>query len=257
LPAIIIPSDQKVAQVGEETIYFSDLMAEASYFPLALLSDKDLNTLKEKFLYKIIKDSIVLHEAEKSGVLSLDQLNKDVFNSPDKDYLKRTALVQDAKEKIFSKDIEAISGEKLNIFFYNVEPAEIGLEAGERLAKEKLEGLVLRIKSGEITFKKAGEILQNDTSLVQLDKVWSINVYSEFKNFTRDMKIDGDAMANETSWSLKEGEMSQILLLKSFIDGTSYDSHYSVIKISKRTEGSENFEDWFNKKIEIYAITQY
>src|SRR3990170_3716933 len=94
-----IDQEQKVATVGEETLYGRDLNYELLvFFPYVFdSSDPVPQDVTERALQRIIEKSMVLQEGSKRGYITLTE---GVFNALEKDYMSRNILYSQALSKL-------------------------------------------------------------------------------------------------------------------------------------------------------------
>src|SRR3989344_9557888 len=159
-----------VMKVGDELIYQEDFDFEKSQYPP--VKGVDVNKL---LVDKITADSIILQAAKADGVITLDN---SVFNSQNKNYLKRVKLIQQAKKTINEKS-DSISGSYVAIWFFNDVAPKIGVEKAKQIALEKITKIHADVRSGKLTMKQAGETIAKDKSLEDTDPAYQTNAYRE------------------------------------------------------------------------------
>jgi len=249
--------DQKMAQIGEETVYGSDLnYILFTYFYSDYASPSaSLNQLSDKLLAKAQEQSIILQEARKADFITL---STETFNSPNKSIFARSPLIATAEAKLRENTVSRINGESISIWFNNgswPEP-KMGYEAAKKVAREKIEALYTDLKSGKITFTQAADKILKDTSVATIDPAYKINTYYSWINRDTTSPIFNDPTINKLAWQLKEGETSNILTVNDFDkDNQPYEALFKVIKINKKVEnGFGNFNDWLTAKRKQYEI---
>jgi len=250
-----LPKDKAIIKVDKETIYGLDYEQAIKYFKPGL--ENNLNAENQKEIVKevqevLIKHSVLLQEGEKEEVFSL---SKDVFDSKDKDYKKRLGLVAEAErhfQNVFSSDV---SGEYFQIFFNNMDIPEMGIEKAKEITREKMEDLREKVANGSITIKEAGEIINQDTSLVEIDPYYEANSYGEFKITAKESSSFNDPTLNQEVLTLDVGEVSSILAGH---DHEEKEAFFVVAKLSKKEKTKElSFEEWLKKTINTYNVISY
>lgn len=240
--------DQKIARVGEEDIYRSDLNMELANYPTG-----NENETKAIILDKIATDSIILQAGRKEKLVTLDDT---FFNSPNKDYRKRIDQVNTVKTAI-EKRADKIQGYVVSIWFYNTEPGEAGYEQGKEIAFEKITRLHKDVKEGTVTIREAGERIKNDASLAKVDTGYRGNALMQF-SANPGTRITFDEAFNNILWNLSKDGVSQVYLAKDGKRGTNemIDAVYMFGQVTNRVrnETVSSFSDWLNKQKLIYEI---
>lgn len=239
---------QIAATVGEENIYQKnvDILVANATRGIGV----DYNKL---FTDKLIEESIVLQSARKDKLVTLDN---SVFNSENIDLIKRSALVKQIKDAIENK-ADKIEGSVISIWFYNDVLGSLGLEGGKKFAFDKITPLQNQVKSGIITTKEAADRIRNDASLGQIDENYYHNAIFDF-SANKGSKISFDASFDKVLWSLKEGETSDVYLLKdkNVDTGEIVDALYVFGQVTKKTakDGANGFDAWLNDNKKLYAV---
>lgn len=243
--------DQAVVKVGEELIYKKDLDMELAYYPKD--TPVDMNKI---LLEKLIQDSIILQAADADKLITLD---KTVFNSPNKDYMKRMKLIERAKKTV-TDQADGIEGSVIAIWFFNMKPAAIGYEKGKEFALAKITKIHDDVKNKKITTQQAADLIKNDTNLAQVDKSYKSNAILNFKA-TKNEKITYDSEFNKVIWGTEEGGVSDVFLSKDKDQKTDQmiDAVYHFAIITKRLNTGKivSFDDWINQKRKAYEIKYY
>ena len=252
----IAPAKDIIAKVGSEYLYQKDLETELSYGPPNVTDE-----IKKQLTAKIIKDSIILQEAEKEGLVKLDNT---VFNSPTKDYLKRIGLVASIRKKI--EDKRALtSGSVISLWFYNNQPASIGYDKGKQIAYDTITQLHDAVAAKQLTMQQAAEQIKNNSSLYQLDKAYKTNAIMEFTSTPQD-KITINPEFNTIIRNLNVGDVSPVFLAQDkelntegIPTGKKIDAVYMFAQVTDKKSGASyaTFEDWYNGIKQNYAITYY
>lgn len=242
---------QIIVKVGQENIYQKDLDREFFYYPLSKNSDTE-KLLKQK----IVKDSITLQAMQVEGLIKLDE---SVFNSFQKDYLKRTKLIAEAK-KMFENRRDRISGNVISIWFYNSRPAVVGYEKGKEIALSKITALQAQVKSKKITIQKAAQEIMDDSSLKEVDVSYRSNAIMSFQKAAKDA-ITFDPGFDSLIRSLAPGEITDIYLAKDKDKDTGkpVDAVYMFAQVYERTANGNimDFDQWYAQQEKRYEITYY
>lgn len=242
--------DTVIAKVGNETIYQRDLETERSYYPGPKTEELD-----KKLLEKIVTDSIVLQAAQTERVTSLDS---SVFNSPTKDYLKRTEAVQTIEKRI-NDQAEAISGQIISMWILNEEPA-IGYEKARQIVSSKITALYNEVKAGRLTMEQAADKIKKDATLAQIDPSYERNAWYEFRNVLKNEPITFDDTFNAMLWNLTNGELTQLYLVKEeqSSQGALRDQMYMFGTVTQRIgRESKDFDLWLQEKKSSYEVIYY
>lgn len=202
-----IREDTAVTRIGEENIYQSDLNYEYASLPDHMDNVNGI-PLKDYVLEKITEDSIILQE-NKSQV----SLTPDIYNAPQKNYMKRIQVVQKLKADLvrsFDNSSGGKSGILISIWPINMEPGKYVLSESKKIALGKITKLHASVVSGTISIEKAGEQIQSDTSLGDLDLNYKGNAVIPFK-----IKNENDAFIKNPElvkdlWSLPKNGISEI-----------------------------------------------
>lgn len=244
-------SKKAIAKVGNETLYQSDLDTELKAYP----PKKDIDR-KAFLVNKLIKDSIILQQAQKENLITL---NETVFNSPTKDYAKRLATVQEAIQAVKNQAAH-MKGKIVTIWFYNLEPAAIGTEKGKQLAFSKITKLHDDVASKKITIEKAGELIKQDASLAQVDRAYKQNAIFDFDTLNND-RISFDPSFDKVVRNTNKGEITSVFLSKDRIPGTQ--TYVEAVYLFARVDEKRNvgriviFDQWFQIHEKSYTIIRY
>jgi hypothetical protein len=240
-----------IAKVGEESLYQQDLNTELASYPHG-----DSSETRNLLQQKITKDSIILQEGQKEGLVQLDGT---VFNSPNKDYKKRITLVSQLKNAIKNRQ-NNISGSVVSIWFFNDKAGDVGYDTGKEIAYDTIAHLYAQVKSKQITIQEAAQQIKKESILAQVDKQYATNALFTFKAGPSD-KISFDPMFDDMIRKLQPGELTQIYLAKdkNLSTGKMIDAVYMFAQMSaKQSSGHpENFEQWYAQVQKNYAVTLY
>lgn len=256
-PAPLKPSqeavkpDKVIAKVGAESIYQLDLDIELAYYPA-----NRRESHKKYLLDKIITDSIILQAGEAEKLIQLDATT---FNSLHKEYLKRIALVEEVKKKVTEQE-DGISGTVITMYFANNEIGSLGYEKSKEIVKNKITKLHDEVVSKKITVQQAAKIIQNDSSLAQIDKAYKTNAFFDFK-VERNEAITRDTAFNNALHQLKEGAVSDLFIGKDVIgsikDEIEVKYHFGQINKTINNGKITNFDNWVSQKRQNYEIIYY
>lgn len=245
------PVPGAIAKVGNEYIFQKDLDVETANYP----GPKSAETNK-LLMDKLVKDSVILQSAEAEKIASV---SADIYNTPSKNYAKRMARIKDIKGLVNSKT-DHLKGTIVNVWFNNYEPAKIGLEAGKKLAFERISTLQKRVAGGQITIEEAGNIIRRDPSYGDLDVGYKSNASFAF-NEKKGEKITFNPDFDQQLWSLNPGEVTNVYLGKIISGFTqqSEESFYAFGQVSEKVDNgnSLDFEAWLGNNQKNYEITYY
>lgn len=259
LSPIALNSETVITQVGEDTIFQSDIN---QYRPSA----PNVENAEGHMIAGLTRQSAIIQ-----GALAAEWIEPEdaKLNTPNRSLSNRTQLTERIEAQ-FNEQRTRVEGSTIGIYFLNEFPGPIGYQEGRRLADQKIRAIYSRLRSGEITMQQAGEIIANDTQLEQVDSSYKTNAYSTF-SIGVGQKVTHDPDANDRILSLSEGELSPIITAKSIdlssIDFSSED-HYQAIEelepidalfiiaqVDKRVVGLNyaTFEDWVEEQLTTYA----
>lgn len=164
-------------------------------------------------------------------------------------------LVSIAKEKYAENDLQHISGEIISVWFFNVEPPEIGLEAGRAQAESVAKDLRSRMTNG-LSALEAAEILKNNESMKKIDYALERNAYTLFENYTSEDVVVHDPQFNDIIWQLELGEVSPVITARDFSGEEWFDAYFAIVKLSeKELDAFPTFEKLYEtRKLEGFKI---
>ena len=199
------PQNKVIVKVGEEKLYQKDLNTELAAYPT-----KD-EAAKKLLLAKMVEESKLIQEAKKEKSFSID---KSIYDSSTKDYLKRMEVIQQIKIENSNKNA-GLKGSIISVWFLNNRVGPLGYDKAKALALEKITYLHNQVKNSKITMEQAAENIKNDTSLAQLDPTsYKTNAILLF-NVSSGEEITWESEFDKILWGLKDGEVSAIYLAKS------------------------------------------
>jgi len=254
-----VAQEEKVAKVGEETLYGSDFNYELLlYFPqeasLLVLSEET----KNKVLSQLIEKSIMLQSAKKRGLI---ELTDEAFNNPNKDFVLRNELSEEAKEKLTEEVEDKISVAGIFMFFYNQQPPAMGIEKAKELTRSTMEVFHKDLLAGRITLEGAAKKISEDKSLAEIDSIYYANAYGEFIDRNRASPIGGavNQKNNDLLWELKKGELSPILLgLEPGNEPRPNEAYWVIYQVLDKKKGeAETFLEWLEKEKGNYEIEKF
>ena len=254
-----IGQEEKIAQVGKETLYGSDFNYElAVFFPKEAKKSALKKEIKDRVLEKLIEKSIVLQSAEERGLI---ELTEEAFNNPYKDFVLRNGLYEEAKAKLTDEVVERISVAGIFMFFYNQKIPAMGLEKAKELTRAKMETLYEDLLAGKITLQEAAKKISEDKSLAEIDPIYYANAYAEFIDRNRASPIGGavNQKNNDLIWELERGEFSPILLgLEPGNEPQPNEAYWAIFQILDKKEGEAGtFWEWIEKEKEHYEIKKF
>ncbi len=248
-----VTTEKTSLKVGGEEIYQKDYDTELSYFPVK----KDTAQIKKIIIDKEIIDSKILQIGEEEGIIKLDD---SIYNSPEKDYLKRIDAVKKVK-KVLQGKISSIRGTVVAIWFLNDHAGPLGYEKSKQIAYEKIKTLHDGVKSGQITITQAANQIINDNSLFTLDPNYKTNALLNFDTSVS-THITWEDDFNNNILQLEEGETTEIFTGKSFDfdhNGQKVDAYYLFGQVTYKPSIDQitNLDDWINDKSKNYEIIYY
>jgi hypothetical protein len=238
-----------VATVGVEDIYQLDIEREVSFFPqVDFVEQVPIRTV---VLEKIIDDSILLQE-----LATPEQLTPEVFNSIEKDYVKRTSLITELKNQYRQRLAEntQISGTLLTVWYYNTTEPLIGLEEARAVARSKLSALREQVAESSMTVEEAIAKIKSDSELSKLDGNYQGNAFANFAIDTT--TSDGPtkfspAELYDEVLSLQVGEVSSVY--EAIIAPEERYFVFAVVSNKPSTPTSESYQDWFTRIKQKYV----
>lgn len=252
-PPVELPAGA-VVKIKNELIYKEDFQNELLRSPSFSDEEKakmasDVSTLKEKFLNKILRDSLILQGAASESLVTLTD---DVYNSPSKDYRKRMDLVSSATEKLIEKKVSKITAERITLYFYNTNPPSVGLEKAKEMVQEKMGSLREKLVAGELDMVGAGETIKKDTTLSKIDPAYKANAYFKWKNLSLEKKTYSDPGLDKLVKNAKVGKISEVLTGKARIgEGEAFEAYLTIFKVESRQQADfDSFDAWLKKEIE-------
>lgn len=254
------PLDKKIALVGSESLYQSDLNNRLSlYYPaFAQSPTKDQATIDDAF-EDIIEQSLILQEAQKKKLILL---TSTTFSGPKKDLVQRSILYEKAKASLEDSAVSNVSGEVLTVWFRNPSYPDpsIGVENAEKLAKDKITTLRDTILKQNISFKQASNLITSDSSLASIDPSYKANAYRIFKDYDRSTPFFIDPSLNTQVWELSVNEVSPVMI-GSFHDSKAnktYPTHFILVRLSeKKVTSTRNYEELITQLKQQYEVKKY
>lgn len=254
-----IAQEEKIARVGKETLYGSDFNYELLlYFPQEASLPELSQETKNKVLDQLIEKSIVLQSAEKRGLI---ELTDEAFSNPNKDFVLRNTLYEEAREKLTEEVEDKISVGGIFMFFYNQQPPAMGIEGAKELTLTKMEALHKDLLAGKITLAVAAKRISEDKSLAEIDPIYYANAYAEFMDRNIASPIGGavNQKNNDLIWGLEKGGFSPILLgLEPGNEPQPNEAYWVIYQVLDKKKGEAGtFGDWLEKEKENYEIEKF
>ncbi|MCL5411289.1 MAG: hypothetical protein M1150_00920 [Patescibacteria group bacterium] len=253
--------DKVIVKVGEEHLYQRDLDHYLSvYYPKEASASVKSQKAIDESINALIKDSVILQAAKKEGLI---EFSKESFDSPNKNVVVRNILVEAAKKKIESKDVDRVSGESISIWFYNASylPPKMGIEAAKKTTREKIDQLYNELKNEKISFSQAAMKIITDQSLNNIDPSFRSNAYFSFKERPKSEKIFNDPKVDQVVWSLEPGKMSEVLMVDDFDlenNNKPYEALFKIVRVTEKTVGGfADFSAWLSLQKSKYEIVKY
>jgi hypothetical protein len=244
------PVPGAIAKVGDEFLYEEDLNYELTFYPAE--NDGDVQRL---LLDKMIEDSLILQGARDEGLVELD---RTIFNSPDKDYVKRIETVLDLRDRIDEK-ATVLEGTVLAIWFHNSVPAPMGYDQGKTVAMEEMTKIQREMKAGTLTAAAAAARIRANAALAQVDPSYRANASFDFA-VSDNQKITYSKDVDARIYRLNQGDVSEIIVGKDLDprSGRQIDAVYMVAQVTKRgTSDITSFESWIDRKSKQYETIRY
>lgn len=241
-----------IATVGAEQIFAQDLNSQLAEYP-----ENMREGLREDFKKQLIEDSIIL---QAGANLNYIELSGEVFNTPTKNQDKRAQLIQKVKNEV-NNHASNIQGAYVTIWFLNYAPGPIGYEAGKELAFQKITELHTAVENGQMTIQQAGQAIQNDASLAQVDPQYKTNAYVEFNSKDKPEGLTFQPEFDEQLLSLDVGETTPVFTAQDYersdFSQPPKDALYMFGQITNRdTDGGLPFDQWLAQEKQNYAVTQ-
>lgn len=245
---------QKVASIGEHTVYGKDLNFNLYLFNQSEYASASANNndLKQRLLDQSQRDYIILKEAQRLG---LADLPNDI-ESVNKDQWAYARAVQQA-EPLVKQQFDLLSFETISIFFHNVDLPKIPLEQAEIIARDKMTAFYNQIINNQLTITQAAEAIRNDSSLAQIDPNYQGNAYTSYTDVSpEDLPFAYDEI-NQGLLNLSTGQVSNIMRIPP--QGTPLNSEnqefYTILKMNSRpNQAKGSFSDWLTQQIVMNPI---
>lgn len=153
-------------------------------------------------------------------------------------------------------ELQHVSGELISVWFFNVEPPDIGLEAGQAQAQAVAQDLHSRIVEG-LSMQEAAEILKSNENMKKIDQALERNAYTTFENITRNDQIIHDPQLNDIVWQLELDEVSPVLVGRDFTGEEWFDAYYAILHITeKELDKIPSFEQLYEqRRLEGFTLT--
>lgn len=247
------PVDETViATVGSERIFAQDLTTKLNMYP-----QETRESMKPDLKKQLIEDSIILQAGADAGYINL---SGEVFDTPTKNQTQRSLLIEQVKKAVNNQAANT-QGAYVTIWFMNFKPGPIGYEEGKKLALEKITALHNAVKNGQMTIKQAGQAIENDTSLAQVDPQYKTNAYVEFNTKDKPEGLTFQPEFDKQLLALKVGETTPIFTGQDYeqsdFSQPPKDALYMFGQITGRQEdGDLPFNQWLLEQKPNYEVTE-
>lgn len=152
------------------------------------------------------------------------------------------------KKYIENNMTESMSVERISIFYHNylapsVANPKVGVEKAKTIAWAVLNDLQIKISSGQMTMKEAGDAIRSMTELEDVDLAYKLNAY---QNVTRMYRGDYpfDKKLVDAAWGMQKGEISGIIMSESNENGI-----YAILKVTDKNSGEyHSLNELFQKR---------
>lgn len=245
LPFNVEPLEKGV-RIGEVVVFYNDL--ENLFLLENASTPENYRNLElwQAAAAELEKRAIVLNEGIRVEYLVPEEL-------PLKYDPKLHAQVYDYYE---DNELQHVSGELISVWFFNVEPPDIGLEAGQAQAQAVAQDLHSRIVGG-LSMQEAAEILKSNENMKKIDQALERNAYTTFENITRNDQIIHDPQLNDIVWQLELDEVSPVLVGRDFTGEEWFDAYYAILHITdKELDKLPSFERLYEqRRLEGFTLT--
>ncbi len=241
--------DSIIVTVGKEVLYQKDYDFELLYHP-----EQGNSSVRQTILAKMITDSIILQAGQADGFVKLDDT---VFNSVDKNYLKRIQSVEQVQRNIEQK-AEHMRVSIVSIWFYNNNRiGPLGYEGGKAFAQKKISELYKNVKDKNMTMAEAGQAIMNDSSISQVDVAYRSNALATFEVTSGD-QMTFDPEFDKQIRKLKPGELTPIYILKDkdIKTGAMKEAVFIFAKMEtiSGSASMSDFDTWLDQKRKNYEV---
>ena len=238
--------DDVAAIVGETKIPKSYLEYELKYYPATPSAEA-----KKMLTEKLIDDQITLEKAQKENIIP-NYPNSE--NMSKQEYLERTKLVQEVKDKVNEKG-NIIRGKMVMVWFYNnLHIGPKGFEGSKKMAFDKINPFYQQVKNEELTIDQVGLILKRDKSIAEIDPVWESNAIVPFVYYQNGTATHWPEF-NKLLWETEPGKITPLHLGGGILrDGKPVDELYIFAQIDHKSTGSSygDYQEWLDQKRKEY-----
>lgn len=244
--------DAIILKVGQENIYQKDFDYELKQLPK---TEQKTDIASLAINQKLVNDSISIQQAVLDKFITVDN---SVYNSNTKNYTSRIQTVN-LIQKIVNSKADRLEGSVITIWFNNSIVPKMGILKAKDLTKSKIDNIQSAVKNKTLTVQEAVDKVKKDTSLQEIDAAYQPNSSLSFNAVYGD-KITIDKDYDTSLWTLKQGEVGDVIALKStYKNPTSTEEIlYAFAIISKRTTtGQKNdYDSWLKENSTKYEITK-
>lgn len=207
------PPNQKMAQIGTETIYGSDLnYVLLTNYPKNKFTDQQA---KDVAIKSVATTSAILQAAKAQNIVSVPE----TLFTINKDQLARVRLTKQIRDKITAESTK-YTASAISIWYYDSQPPSVPEDQARLTAQTKIGQLYKELKAGSITMKQAGDRIKSDTNLSKLDKNYQNNAYSNKTDWTADFPPFGFSTLDNAVQKLASGQISDIIEITKTADFT-------------------------------------
>ncbi|MBU0975959.1 MAG: hypothetical protein ABIE03_03220 [Patescibacteria group bacterium] len=260
----------KIALVGKEYIFEDDILS--FYSSQGRLNEYLENkTLADDALDYLINSSVALQESEKLGWIVLED---SFFNNPKKDQKIRGQKLMEIQVKYMEEMEGSILVEGNSVWFRTVIPTDYieqnGVEAAKALAESKIKNVYDKVRNGEISVEKAGEILRNDPEVQALNPVGHNHTeYSSASYFKQiyvkyeDLNSGYDFAEEQRKLinNLETGDITPVITGKDNFTVNGYktfeDAYFIYYRATDSDRAEISFENWIASHLIEYVTVRY
>lgn len=247
------PVDETViATVGSERIFAQDLNYKLSTYPENMRASVTDDVKKQ-----LVNDSIILQAGAEAGYVDL---SGEVFDTATKNQAQRSLLIEQVKKSV-NDHAANTTGAYVTIWFMNFKPGPAGYEEGKKIALEKITALHTAVENGQMTIKQAGQAIEQDASLAQVDPQYKSNAYVEFNTKDKPEGLTFQPEFDKQLLALKVGQTTPIFTGQDYEQSdftqAPKDALYMFGQITSRDEnGGAAFDQWLAEQRPNYEVVE-
>lgn len=254
-PSSLPLTEQLVAKVGQESLYYKDLLAFANADHFSMLSKEDLqnpegspSALIQFYLDSLINQSVILQEGQKEKKLTLD---KNFFNSEPKDYQQRLNYLSQVK-KSFDSQVETVDLEAIVLY----------TDGAPGLVSTRMQQVKTRLDSGQ-TMENVAKTLSVDPQLVTLNNM-NKKPYRKLTAINQDQFPFGDKQLIDKVFSSQPNTLSAVMPINTMIrnypkvEFTNKQTAFIIFKVLDHHQASyHSFNDWLAQIRKQYSVERF